>query len=141
MGSYRSIDWMLEIFQYTAISNNNDKGVVIDVWLSQNARHLPGNNISMNWQYAEPVHISSIFVYFEAKQSLIHASISWRERLSVVTDVEYTLTADCIFWISFGCCGDIWMSIKALLIVYWKRKNIRVVFNLSNHIPNNLSNG
>ena len=80
--------------------------------------------MSMNWQYADPVHISSIFVYFEAKQSLIHASISWRERLSVVTDVEYTLTADCIFWISFGCCGDVWMSIKLFLIVHWKRKNI-----------------
>jgi hypothetical protein len=55
--------------------------------------NLPGNSISINWQYAAPVHSSSILVKFDAKQSLTHANISCRLRFSVVTFVEYTLTA------------------------------------------------
>jgi len=58
-----------------------------------NLNNLPGKSISINWQYAAPVHSSSILVKFDAKQSLTHANISCRLRLSVVTFVEYTLTA------------------------------------------------
>ena len=49
--------------------------------------------MSMNWQYAAPLHISSILVKRESSDWLTQASMSCRERLSVVTDVEYTLTA------------------------------------------------
>lgn len=42
---------------------------------------------------ASPEHSSSIFVRFICKDSLIHASMSWRLRLSLVTEVEYTFTA------------------------------------------------
>merc|ERR1719331_550727 len=47
----------------------------------------------MNWQYAEPEHISSILTYLVCKQSLTQANISCRDKFSVVTDVLYTLTA------------------------------------------------
>jgi len=53
-----------------------------------NLSNLPGKSISINWQYAAPVHSSSILVKFDAKQSLTHANISCRLRLSVVTFVE-----------------------------------------------------
>ena len=53
----------------------------------------PGKSMSMNWQYAAPLHISSIFAKRESSDWLTQASMSCRERLSVVTDVEYTLTA------------------------------------------------
>ena len=49
--------------------------------------------MSMNWQYAAPLHISSILVKRESSDWLTQASMSCRERLSVVTDVEYTFTA------------------------------------------------
>merc|ERR1719446_163269 len=43
----------------------------------------------MNWQYAEPEHISSILTYLVCKQSLTQANISCRDKFSVVTDVIY----------------------------------------------------
>ncbi len=49
--------------------------------------------MSMNWQYAAPVHISSILEKCESRLLLTHASMSCLDRLSVVTDVEYTFTA------------------------------------------------
>merc|ERR1719162_518982 len=51
----------------------------------------------MNWQYAEPEHISSILMYLVCKQSLTQANISCRDKFSVVTDVLYTLTAISFF--------------------------------------------
>ena len=56
-------------------------------------RNSPGKSMSMNWQYAAPLHISSILAKRESSDWLTQASMSCRERLSVVTDVEYTLTA------------------------------------------------
>lgn len=80
-----------------------------------------GNSISIYWQYAAPieretgnvfhiclcdaaklfhftslhlpVHNSSILLNWEERQSFTHSSISWRDKLSVVTLVEYTFTA------------------------------------------------
>merc|ERR1719305_1212738 len=51
----------------------------------------------MNWQYAEPEHISSILTYLVCKQSLTQANISCRDKFSVVTDVLYMLTAILFF--------------------------------------------
>merc|ERR1712008_228369 len=53
----------------------------------------------MNWQYAEPEHISSILTYLVCKQSLTQANISCRDKFSVVTDVLYTLTAILFYFV------------------------------------------
>merc|ERR1719350_846350 len=53
----------------------------------------------MNWQYAEPEHISSILTYLVCKQSLTQANISCRDKFSVVTDVLYTLTAIVFYFV------------------------------------------
>merc|ERR1719162_767164 len=53
----------------------------------------------MNWQYAEPEHISSILMYLVCKQSLTQANISCRDKFSVVTDVLYTLTAILFYFV------------------------------------------
>merc|ERR1712083_390298 len=54
----------------------------------------------MNWQYAEPEHISSILTYLVCKQSLTQANISCRDKFSVVTDVLYTLPPFCFLFYS-----------------------------------------